>query len=288
MWKHNHAGGDRAPSPVWQGCLASADEREAAMAPARSAEKSLAATEEGVTAVSDPTVSVIMAVKNGARFLGAAIDSVLAQELRPSEIVVVDGGSEDDSVSIARSYPAVRVVPQTGTGIASAYNTGIDVTSGDLLAFLSSDDLWTPDKLSAQVGFLRPCPQVQYVTARVRFFLEPGCAVPPGFRRALLEGDHVGHIMETLLARRAVFDLVGRFDPRLSTGEDVDWFARAHDLGVHHAVVERVLLHKRVHDRNLSLRDAESNRNLLDVVKRSLDRKRERFVQAPPNGDRLR
>jgi glycosyltransferase involved in cell wall biosynthesis len=238
--------------------------------------------------VADPTVSVIMAVKNGARFLHAAIDSVLAQDLRPIEVVVVDGGSADDSASIAGSYPGVRVVPQAGTGIASAYNTGIDVTSGDLLAFLSSDDLWTPDKLSVQVGFLRPRPQVQYVTARVRFFLEPGCAVPAGFKLGLLEGDHVGHIMETLLARRSVFDLVGRFDPRLSTAEDVDWFSRAHDLDVRTAVVERVLLHKRVHDRNLSLNDAESNRNLLEVVKRSLDRRRERFIQTPPNGDRSR
>jgi len=254
----------------------------------RAAQTALADVEQGVIAVADPAVSVIMAVKNGARFLGAAIDSVLAQDYRPVEVVVVEEGSVDDTVSIARSYPAVRVVSQVGTGIASAYNTGIDVTCGDLLAFLSSDDLWTPDKLSAQVRYLRARPPVQYVTARVRFFLEPGCAVPPGFKPGLLEGDHVGHIMETLLARRQVFDLVGRFDPRLSTGEDIDWFSRAIDLGVCTAVVERVLLHKRVHDKNLSLNDAESNRNLLAVVKRSLDRRRERFVQIPPSGDRSR
>jgi len=238
--------------------------------------------------VADSTVSVIVAVKNGARFLRAAIDSVLAQDLRPVEVVVVDGGSADDSAAIAGSYPAVRVVPQAGTGVASAYNTGIEVTRGDMLAFLSADDLWTPDKLSAQVGFLRPRPQVQYVTARLRFFLEPGCAAPPAFKRDLLEGDHVGHIMETLLARRSVFDLVGRFDSRLSTAEDVDWFSRAHDLGVRTAVVERVLLHKRVHDANLSLTDAASNRNLLEVVRRSLARKREHFVQPPPSANRLR
>jgi len=235
--------------------------------------------------VTDPTVNVIMAVKNGARFLGAAIESVLAQVYHPLEVVVVYGGAVDDSVSIARSYPAVHVVAQTGTGIASAYNTGLDVTNGAMLAFLSSDDRWTSDKLSAQVGYLCAHPEVQYVTGRVKFFLEPGCAVPPGFKPGLLEGDHVAHIMETLLARRTVFDLVGRFDPRLSTSEDVDWFSRAHDLGIRAAVVERVLVHKRVHDKNLSLNDAASSQNLLTVVKRSLDRRRGLFVQRPPDGD---
>jgi GT2 family glycosyltransferase len=165
-------------------------------------------------------VSVIMPVKNCARFLGAAIGSVLDQASPPREIVVVDGGSTDDSVSIARSYPRVRVV------------------------------------------------------ARAKLFLEPGSAIPPGFRAELLEGDHIAHIMETLLARRTAFDLVGGFDTRLSTAEDVDWFSRARDLGVRGGIVDRVLVYKRVHDGNLSLTDAASSRNLLEVVKRSLDRRR--------------
>jgi hypothetical protein len=115
----------------------------------------------------------------------------------------------------------------------------------------------------------------------VKFFREPGCAVPPGFKERLLEGDHAAHIMETLLARRAVFDIVGRFDPRLSSAEDVDWFSRAADLRIPSDVVDRVLLHKRVDDKNLSLSDAASSQNLLTVVKRSLDRRR---VTPAPSG----
>lgn len=236
--------------------------------------KKEAARASAAVTTGNPLVSVIMAVKNGARFLASAIDSVLAQEYRPLEIVVVDGGSEDDSASIARSYPGVEVLPQTGAGIADAYNTGIDAANGDILAFLSCDDVWTPGKLSTQVGYLLAHSEVQYVTARARFFLEPGSAIPPGFRPNLLEGDHTAHIMETLVARRSAFRIVGRFDPTLSTAEDVDWFSRARDRGVPTAAIHAVLLHKRVHGNNLSLNDAAGTRDLLLAVKRSVDRKR--------------
>lgn len=225
-------------------------------------------------AMETPLVSIIMPVKNRARFLAAAIESVLAQDYRPFEVVVVDGGSEDDSVSIARSYLEVRVVPQAGVGIASAYNIGIDAARGDFIAFLGSDDRWTPGKLSTQVGYLLAHPEVAYVTARVRFFLEPGCSIPPGFRRNLLEGEHAGPIVETLLARRSAFHCVGRFDLRLTVGSDTDWFSRARDLGVRTAEIEGVLLHKRIHDKNNSLNDPSVKRTLMLVLRQSLDRKR--------------
>lgn len=222
-----------------------------------------------------PLVSVIMAVKDGERFLAQAIDSVLAQDYSPYEVLVVDGHSRDRTAEIARSFAGVRVVPQRGAGVAGAYNTGIDEAAGELVAFLSHDDLWAPGKLSAQVGYLRSHPEIDYVTARVECFLEPGCAVPPGFRRELLGGPQVAHIMETLLARKSVFERVGRFDPEIAIANDVDWFARAGDCGIPTAVVPEVLVRKRIHDANTSMNVAVNNRDLLEVVRRSLRRKRQ-------------
>lgn len=226
--------------------------------------------------MSGPSVSVVIAVRNGERFLAAAIASVLAQQLAPREVIVVDGQSEDGTAEIARSFALVRYVRQSNTGIANAWNHGIAAATGELVAFLSHDDLWTPDKLAVQVQYLREHPAIQYTTARVRFFLEPGCAIPAGFRPELLEGDHVGTIMETLVARRALFDAIGGFDPKLSTAEDVDWFARAADAGIPAAVLPRVLLRKRIHDANLSITSAANDRNLLAVLQRSIARKRGR------------
>src|SRR5690606_38141885 len=136
-----------------------------------------------------PLVSVVMAVRNGERWLGAAMDSVVAQTHRPVEIVVVDGGSSDGTAALAARYPEARVVSQRGTGIADAYNQGIAEARGELVAFLSHDDLWRPEKLAKQVALLRHQPELDLTVTRVRFFLEEGATPPPGFRPALLQGD---------------------------------------------------------------------------------------------------
>lgn len=220
-------------------------------------------------------VSVVMAVRDGERFLTEALESVAAQSAPPDEIVVIDGGSRDASPRIAQAFPGVRWQAQRGQGVADAYNQGIAAARSPLLAFLSCDDRWLPEKLALQRACLAASAELQYCVGRLRYFLEPGCALPRDFRPALLQGEHVGFVMETLLARREVFDRVGGFRTDLATAEDVDWFARSRDLGVPCAVVPALLLSKRVHDRNLSLDAEANNRNLLQALRASLHRKRE-------------
>jgi glycosyltransferase involved in cell wall biosynthesis len=221
-----------------------------------------------------PLVSTIIIVKNGERFLAQAIESVLAQDYTPVEILVVDGHSTDRTVDVARAYANVTVIHQSGTGTADAYNLGIGSAAGAFIAFLSHDDLWEPGKLAAHVGYMSRHPEVQYTLSRVRFFLEPGCAVPPSFRRELLEGSHEGRMMETLIARRTVFDTVGLLNPELAPTDDVDWFARAGDLGVRMAVLPDVLVARRVHDVNLTWTSPSVHANLLKILRASVNRKR--------------
>jgi glycosyltransferase involved in cell wall biosynthesis len=222
----------------------------------------------------NPLVSVIIAVKNGERFLASAVNSVLEQDYRPIEMIVVDGQSTDKTAQIAQSFAQVRYIQQVNKGVSDAYNVGIDAAKGELVAFLSHDDLWTPDKLSVQVNYLIDHPKVQYTIAKVKFFLEPGHSPPSGFRKELLENDHIGRIMETLVVRKSLFDVIGKFRTDLTTAEDVDWYARANDQGIPMAIVPKVLLHKRVHDANLSLYTLENNRNLLKALRQSIKRKR--------------
>ena len=133
-----------------------------------------------------PLVSVILPVKNGERFLAQAINSVLEQDYRPLEIVVVDGQSTDASAAIAQSFELVRYVFQQGElGLGRARNLGIEAARGELIAFINSDDLWAPHKLSVQVDYLARHPEVQFTITRASFFLEPGCDIPPGFRSEL-------------------------------------------------------------------------------------------------------
>jgi glycosyltransferase involved in cell wall biosynthesis len=219
-------------------------------------------------------VSAVLIVRNGDRFLERALESVRAQTYRPFEIIVVDGGSTDGTEALARARDDVRLVLQQGTGIAEAYNTGIDAARGEFTAFLSYDDLWVPEKLALQVAFLRAHPEARYTVGMLRYFLEPGCELPLGMRPELLEGAHVGRVMETLLARRTLFEEVGGFDPALRIANDVDWFARVQDLGVPGVVLPQVLLHKRLHDANTSSNEAVNTAELLAVLRRSVARRR--------------
>jgi glycosyltransferase involved in cell wall biosynthesis len=220
------------------------------------------------------SVSVILIVRNGQSLIAEALDSVFQSTIKPAEILVVDGGSTDRTIEIAQSFPLVRVIHQTSTGIARAYNEGIARAQGEFIAFISHDDLWLPGKLDRQTAYMRHNPNVLYTVAMVQHVLVPGSAVPPGFRRELLERPVPGMLMETLVARQRVFARVGGFDPQFAIAEDTDWFARARDANIEMALLPDVLLHKRIHGANASLTELRSNQLLLHAMRRSVMRKK--------------
>lgn len=103
-------------------------------------------------------VSVIVPVKNAAPYIAETIKSVLAQDYQDFELILVDDGSDDDSVKIMNGYASDKVsiiANQNAKGAAGARNTGIDKASGRYIAFIDADDLWAEDKLSEQTGFMR-------------------------------------------------------------------------------------------------------------------------------------
>jgi glycosyltransferase involved in cell wall biosynthesis len=217
-----------------------------------------------------------MAIKDGERYVAEAIESVLAQTLRERELVVIDGGSVDASARIARSYEGVRVVGQRGTGFAGAWNEGIALAHGELVAFLDSDDRWAPRKLEAQVGLLEARADAACAVGLVSFFLEPGHRPPPGFRPNLLEGEFVAYMPGALLAHRELFETtIGPFRTDQTIANDIDWFARLKDAGITCAVLPEVVIYKRIHGGNLSLSaPADYNRELVALLRDSVARTR--------------
>jgi glycosyltransferase involved in cell wall biosynthesis len=224
-----------------------------------------------------PLVSVIVPTLNAGRYLADALDSVAAQTYSNWEVVLVDGGSTDGTLELAGRYAGVRIVPQGGTGLTGAWNQGLEAARGELIAFLDSDDRWEPAKLGLQVALLDADPALECATTRFRFVLEPGFGVPPGFRPEALETDHFGNVPSALLVRRSLFDRIGAFDTRWDIAADVDWFARVKDAGVRIEAVPKVLVHKRVHDRNLSIvgGSVTLNRELVAVLRESVQRQRQ-------------
>ena len=221
-----------------------------------------------------PTVSVIVAARNAERFLAQALKSILDQTYQPNEIIVVDGQSTDSTARIANSYQLVRYVCQYGEGFADAWNLGISEAKGELIAILDSDDLWVPDKLKLQAGHLAVHQDIQYTVGKVKFFLEEGCALPRGFKKELLEGEYVGHMPSNLVARSSLFSEIGGFDTGWSIASDLEWFTRARNRSVPMDIIPEVLLHRRVHDTNLSYSVSGSpvfRKEMLKVLKQSID-----------------
>ena len=228
----------------------------------------------GPAANSGPLVSAIVPVYNGERFIASALDSILAQSYRPLEVIVVDDGSEDDTASVARSYPSIRYIHQANQGPSTARNTGIAEAKGDIIAFLDADDLWTTDKLSVQVAYLESHPEVGYVIGRVRHVMQPGMSKPAWISKELLTTESLAYLPSSLAVRRAVIEEVGGFDSAIAYGEGVDWFSRAKDRGVSASILPRVLHYRMIHEDNASHDNRRKERGFLQAARLSVARKR--------------
>ena len=222
----------------------------------------------------EPLVSVVIPVYNGECYLASALQSIFEQDYHPFEIIVVDDGSDDDTAKIARSFREIRYIYQSNQGAAAARNAGVGAARGELIAFLDADDIWVPNKLSAQTDYLLKHPEVGYVVARARNFLESETHFPTWLPDELLVKG-AQFLPSTLVVRKTVFYQVGEFDRSYVVGEDTDWFFRASDAGVQGFIVPEMLLYRRVHDSNLSSHMQVHPRELLlNIARRSVGRRR--------------
>jgi glycosyltransferase involved in cell wall biosynthesis len=227
-------------------------------------------------------VSVIIPVRDTERYLREAIHSALGQTLRPAEVLVVDDGSSDGSLAVARSF-AERVTVFEGAhgGTGATRNFGVERASGDFLAFLDADDHWVPEKLAWQIDMFVQDPALDLVFGQVRQFYSPDVAVPDEERTRMTESVFEGHHAGTMLVRRESFHRVGPFDARVRVGEFLDWYARATEAGVRTAAVPRVVMCRRIHDQNSVTRHRASQTDYAKVLKAALDRRRKRQAPAP-------
>lgn len=186
-----------------------------------------------------PLVSICMPCYNGSRCLDAAIESVLAQTWAHLELIVVDDGSTDDSLEIARRYEArgVRVMSQPNAGQSAAANAALRSARGEFVKFFDADDLMSPDMVERQVRALTRHPRCLAYSEWARFCTDPAEAVfkpRPGWHDAspvdwLVETWADGEPMMQcgqFLIPRPLLDQVGGWDERLSLINDFEFFSR--------------------------------------------------------------
>lgn len=227
-------------------------------------------------------VTVIIPTLNASTYLRQALDSVCAGTVRPLEIIVVDGGSTDGTKRVAASCESVRWIDDATPGYGAALNRGIREAGGELVAFLEADDIWLPQKLESQLAHFVAHPACRVCFGGVRYLIEPGHAVPPGFRGENLSHDLRAPLLSAALMKKTVFDEVGLFDSSFRSGADMDWIARAKDLGVEFEYVPELIVRKRIHDHNVSSQIDLSHTDIMRALMGSIRRKRQSPAIVPP------
>jgi glycosyltransferase involved in cell wall biosynthesis len=226
----------------------------------------------------DNRVSVIVPVFNGERYLAAAIQSVLDQSCPAAEIIVVDDGSTDGSAAIARSFgAAVRYERQSRRDSPDASrNRGVQLASGEYLAFLDQDDLWTSEKLQLQVAACAADDALSIVFGHVEQFLSPDLPVETIRRMRYPTGIAPGRILSAMLVKRSAFLRVGWFLTRWQLSGFVDWYARASELHLKEIMLSHIVARRRIHATNLNIVRRAAQVEYVRAVKASLDRRRAR------------
>ena len=228
-----------------------------------------------------PTVSIVMAAKNYARFLPMAVESVRAQTFADWELLIIDDGSSDETPQAVRRFlldSRIEYFCSDRLGQSRAKNLGIGLSRGEFVAFLDADDAWHPTKLEKQLavfsvgraepdtprpaqatsGTARPTSELGVVFCRRSLIDESGrllvakppAAIPSG---RVLPAMFVQNFVcfSSVLVRREVFSHVGSFDPHLDLAVDFDLWLRVAKHYSFDFVDEELVLYRTGHG-NLS------------------------------------
>ena len=220
-----------------------------------------------------PLVSVIIPTHDRRALVMEAIDSVRAQSHEPIELIVVDDGSTDGTPERLRAEPGIRLLRIDHTGRPGAVrNAGVAIATGEYIAFLDSDDLWMPDKLTLQMELLRASPGVPIVHSR-ELWLRDGRPVSQSGQRHRRAGwlfaDAVRKCIigpSTVVLHRDVLGAVGGFREDLEIAEDYELWLRV-TVRFPVAYCDRPLVTKRAgHGDQLSERYGQIERFRIDAL----------------------
>jgi hypothetical protein len=190
--------------------------------------------------VPPPTVSVLLPVRNGARFLALALDSLIGQANISHEIIAIDDGSRDETPTILRRYAALhdglRIVAGQGDGLSHALNLGLVHARGRYIARMDADDIALPGRFAAQCHYLDRHPAIGVLGTQALRIDPAGIRsgqirVPTGPRRVRAAlGISCALIHPTVMLRRKPLLAVGGYRPQLDGAEDYDLWLRLSEI----------------------------------------------------------
>ena len=183
-------------------------------------------------------VSVIMPVFNAARYLADAIGSIQRQSFENFELIIIDDGSTDASLAVARQHAdddaRIRVYAQPNQGTSRTYNRGMAVARAELVAIMDSDDIAMPNRLQRHVEYMAAHPECVVVSGATQLVCPEGVPLwtihPPlghdVIVEELLRGNGIALCQGGSMYRRKLALELGGYNPAYTMGEDLDLFLR--------------------------------------------------------------
>ena len=240
----------------------------------------------------EPLVSVILPTYNRAALLSRAINSVMAQTYPNWELMIWDDGSIDQTADLIRAYTESRVRNYFAAnhGVSYARNRAVEVTQGEYIAFLDSDDEWSADKLALQLDMLQKHPQIdvlfadfwnitQKFNSAQRTFQEyaagmdyldkqpigeHGYIITSGLSESLAKGNFIA--TDTIILRRRVVEYAGLFNEQLRNSEDFELWWRLALTGLCFGYIDKPLLTRYKLNSNLSSASLQASQNTLKAL----------------------
>ena len=227
-----------------------------------------------------PEVSVIIPTRNRTAYLSRAIASVLAQTFADWELIVIDDGTADDTISVIEGFKDARIHCQRNLlchGAATARNSGIDLARGKFVAFLDDDDTWHPTKLEKQLVKFRNGPAaLGLVYCGLRWVSEAGDVLRiwrPKARGKIFRDLLIANVVGTpssVIVKREVILSAGAFDPEIIPFEDYEAWIRWAKV-CEFDYVEEPLVNYMAHSGNITLtRTADQYSRLFAIIRAEL------------------
>jgi glycosyltransferase involved in cell wall biosynthesis len=187
-----------------------------------------------------PLVSILIPAYNAEKWISGTIRSAMAQTWKRKEIIVVDDGSRDRTLDVARHYESesVRVVTSKNQGAAATRNLALEHSRGDYIQYLDADDLLMPDKIERQLAALRgkdnrrillssPWAHFYYRTSEARFVNNSLCRdLAPVEWLVRKMGENLHMQTGTWLTSRELIEAAGPWDTRMISDDDGEYFCR--------------------------------------------------------------
>jgi glycosyltransferase involved in cell wall biosynthesis len=221
-------------------------------------------------------VSVLLACWNAASYVAEAVQSVFDQRPAPFEIIAVDDGSTDQSAAVLEGFGTrLILIRQANSGVGAALNRAAAAATGDVLAFIDADDLWTPGKLARQMEALAADPELDAIFGFMETFASPDLADDKRSLLRIPERAEPAFTKNGMLIRRAAFRRLGEFDPERRNADFLAWYAHAVGKGFRWRLLPDVVCRRRIHGQNMGRSDRiQQRRDYLLTMKAFLDARR--------------